>query len=117
MPGTTTAAAQLQKQADQNMRAQERIDQDPEEALAALAPITKVDPSAGQLTMQDVFGLFLQLQKQQAAMQEQLIGIVSQSQAARQNATAAHTREELAQSAEQQRLPPEHSKTAQQVPI
>jgi hypothetical protein len=73
-------AAGLQRQADNNQRAQEKIDRDPEEAKAILEPHTTVHPSAGTLTMQDMFGLFLQLQQQQAAFQAQLVDVLTYTQ-------------------------------------
>jgi len=73
-------AAHLQRQADNNQRAQEKIERDPEEAKAVLEPYTKVGPADGQITMQDMFGLFMQLQKQQVGMQQQLVDMLTHQQ-------------------------------------
>ena len=70
-------AAHLQRQADNNQRAQEKIERDPEEAKAVLEPYTKVGPAAEQITVQDMFGLFMQLQKQQQTMQQQLVDMLT----------------------------------------
>ena len=87
-------AAHLQRQADNNQRAQEKIERDPEEAKAVLEPYTKVGPADGQITMQDMFGLFMQLQKQQVGMQQQLVDMLTfqQKQEARKQRA---TQEEL----------------------
>jgi hypothetical protein len=90
-----TAAEQLLRARDQNLRAQELIDADPEEAKAVLDKAAAVDASAGELTMRDVFGLFLQLQQQQQAMQQQLLTVLSDAQR-RSQVTQRNTAEELA---------------------
>jgi hypothetical protein len=111
-----TVAASLQHDIDQVQRAQEVIDRDPEAAHAVLERVVTPSPSAGELTMQDIFGLFLQLQKQQAAMQEQMMGLlVGQNRdPGRKN---AHTQEELAIAAEQQRLTLEAWRTEPRLPV
>lgn len=88
----------LQSRTATSDRAQERIDKDPEEALEALQK-----HATQQLTLQDVFGLFMQMQQQQAAMQQQIVDLLSrQGQVEQAKRSQRDSREEVAQMQEQQ---------------
>ena len=89
------------KASDDMQRAAEVIDRDPEAALAKVQPGV-VTTDGSPVTVQDMFGLFVQLQKQQAAMQEQLVNLLTHQQQ-RENRSASLTREELAAAEAQKR--------------
>jgi hypothetical protein len=113
----TTAAELLQQKADSTARAMDQIDARPETVLDALEAHVTVDPSAGQLNLQDVFGLFVQMQQQQAAMQQQLVSLLARQGETDQKRSAAHSRAEVAQMQEQQRLTLEAWKTEPRLPV
>jgi hypothetical protein len=100
MPDKTIAAS-LQRQADQNAQAQERIDADPEEAAAVLERHVTAD---GGITVADMFGLFKQLAGQQAAMQQQIVSLMQQQGQRGQPRSQADTHEELERAALQQKM-------------
>lgn len=112
-----TVAAQLQADVDQVERAQEVIDRDPEEAQATLAPMTQV-PNGSAITMQDIFGLFMQMQQQQQTMQQQIVDLLSRDQRAEARKSAqAHSADDLKVAQEQQRLTLEAWKTEPRLPV
>lgn len=100
----TTAAELLQQKSDNVSRAMDQLDSTPEAALGKLEPLVTVDPSAGELTLKDVFTLFMQMQQQQAAMQQQIVSLLGRSnQQDQRERSAAHTSAEIAQMQEQRR--------------
>src|SRR5688572_15659894 len=100
MADKTTAAA-LQRQSDQILRAQEKIDHDPEEAKAQVeASVTVSDGSP--ITVQDMLGLFIQLQQSQQAMQQQLVTLMAGQQQQNERRAAVATKEELERVARKQ---------------
>lgn len=121
MPGPkdgTSAAALLQRESDKIERAEEVIDRDPEAAKAVLEPLTKVSPAAGELTMKDIFGLFMQLQQTQQTMQQQIVDLLSRDQSDRAKQSAqAHSAEDLKVAQEQQRRTLEAWKTDPRLPV
>ena len=114
MAEKTAAAALLERRAEQNEKASERIARDPEEAHAALKDKVEPTPGSEQLTMRDMFGLFLQLQNQIVGFQQQLLEIQAgqRPQSPRQS-----TEDEIAQHQEQQRLTRERWNTETREPV
>lgn len=88
-----TAAAALLNERDKTARATDVIDRDPEEAAAKLGPILKAAPNVGEITAADMFGLMAQMNQQMAAMQQQIIQLMTGEVG--QKKSQANTAEEL----------------------
>jgi hypothetical protein len=99
----TTAAELLQQKSDDLSKAMDAIDSRPEESLGKLEPHVVVDPSAGELTLKDIFTLFMQMSAQQQAMQQRIDGLLDQRGQQSQQRSQAHTANEIAQMQEQRR--------------
>lgn len=113
----TTAAELLQHRSDDSSRAQDLLDRDPEEALDKLERAVTVDAGAGELTLKDVFTLFMQMQQQQASMQQQIVSLLGRQGNTEQDRRSAHSKHEIAQMQEQQRLTLEAWKTEPRLPV
>lgn len=111
-----TVAAQLQAQSEQVQKAQEVIDRDPEEAQAILEPHTTVK-GGGEITIQDIWGLFMQMQAAQQTMQRQVIELLSKDRQRERNSYQAHSAEDLALAQEQQRKTLEAWDTEPRLPV
>jgi hypothetical protein len=116
MADKTTTAALLQRQSDNISRAQEKIEHDPEEAKAKVeAAVTTTDGSP--ITVQDMLGLFMQLQQSQQQMQQQIVQLLGDRKQDRTDRVQAYTQAELDRVAAKQRATIETWRTEPKEPI
>jgi hypothetical protein len=85
-----TREQRLERAINQTEQASAVIDRDPEEALDRLEPVVKAAPNVGEITPQDMFNLFKQLQAQQVRMQEQMLLLMTGQNSGAPNPNARH---------------------------
>src|SRR4030095_14863065 len=108
----TPPVTDLLQASEQLSRAQERIDSDPEQARDILE--RHVPRGARQRPLQDVLGLFMQMQQAQQQMQGQIVELLTRQG---QQRSVAHTQEDIKIAQEQQRLTLEAWKTEPRLPV
>ena len=110
-------ASALLERVDQTSRAVERIDHDPEEALAAIEPAIHAAPNVGEITPADMFRLMTQMQGQLAAQQQQILDLMGQRQSPTQSDRSRDLAEEIRRDKEQRDATLEAWRTEPREPV